>query len=87
MDSEVALAERAEDGVGQRMSQGICVRMAHGPARRINLHAAQDEGPPVNQPVRVVAYADAKHRIKSQESEVWGRESKTTALSLLTPDS
>ena len=62
--ADVLLAQRAENGVADRVHQRIRVRMAVQPFRVWNLHAAQDELASRDQLMNVVTDAHVNHEPK-----------------------
>ncbi len=55
MNSQISFAERAQDRVGNRVKQRVRIGMAVASARRCHMHTAEEQRPPFNQTVRVVA--------------------------------
>src|SRR5205085_10534411 len=66
MHAQIALAQSAEDRVGNRVRQSVCIRVPFRAAQRFDGHAAQNERQPFRQTMRVVADADAVHSLKSK---------------------
>src|SRR5882724_944231 len=61
MYSEIILAQRAQDRIGDRMRQGVCIGMSLGTTVRGDVHASQNQRPSGNQAMSVMSNADAKH--------------------------
>jgi hypothetical protein len=58
MNSDIALAKRAEDRVGDRMRERVRVGMTFGPSIRSDTHPTKHELTPLNKPVRIRSYSD-----------------------------
>ena len=67
MFSDVAGAERAEDGIGDGVGKNVSIRMSFKSARVRDLDAAENEFAPAYKAMRVVADTAAKrtHNFKS----------------------
>ena len=61
MRTEIAFTQGAQNRVGDRVRQGIRIRMSFTTALRLNAYTAKDQGPPFDEAMRVVTDADAKH--------------------------
>ena len=54
MLADVAQAGGAQQGVGHRVADDVGIGMAHQPARMLDPEPAQDQRPPLAQPMRVM---------------------------------
>ena len=62
MDADISEARRAEDGVGDGMADDVRVGVAVGALLERNRDAAEHERTSLNQPMEVIADADAGGR-------------------------
>ena len=68
MLADVAQAGRSQEGVGHRVTDDVGIGMAHQSPRMVDPLAAQDQGPPLVQPVGVMADSDSQALSSSQGS-------------------
>ncbi len=60
MRAEIAEVGRSEERVAERVDEGIRVRMPREPERVVDAHPAENERPPRDEGMNVIADADAK---------------------------
>jgi hypothetical protein len=59
--ADIAEAGGAQERIGDGVQHDVGVGMAGEPARMVDTHAAQNERPARDEPMRIVASADADH--------------------------
>lgn len=65
--ADVHLPDGSQDRIGDRVHQGIGVRMPFQAAGMGDVHSAEDESPPLDQRMNVVAYAHMHHAVRLVE--------------------